>query len=355
MNNNKITHKQLMAIAFISLLSPIIRIVPVGYASWLSPVIAIVPIALHMIMMSSFLKNRKENEGLAHMFMRSVGKTGGKAVALLFALWGMVYAGFVLRMGSERLLSSVYANGSVSFFVVVTLLVSLIGAFGNIKNLARSAQILVLMISSTLVIIFVFALTSVKTENLLPVSYLNSGDILYGAVPVANVICVFSYFTFLSAYVKRGEDERRITLKWGAGMLVLLFGVLITTIGALSINLAKNVQNPFFVVIRDITIFNTVERIESIVIAMWAMSDFVYLSSIITIVSEMWCVVTNTAQKKWFVVPIAAVALVSAFAIAPNAFALKRFADIAVPGIHFILTFFVLPAVFIIGKIRKKI
>jgi hypothetical protein len=49
MTDRKITHRQLMALAFVSLLSPLIRSVPdgeiliAGKAAWLSPVAAVLP------------------------------------------------------------------------------------------------------------------------------------------------------------------------------------------------------------------------------------------------------------------------------------------------------------------------
>ena len=99
-----------MAMAFIGLLAPSIRLLPTspaivaGNVAWVSPFAAIIPAFLYLWFISAFLKNREENEGLAHMFIRSLGNAGGKAVSLLFAIWLIFYSGNtnVPKMNGKR-------------------------------------------------------------------------------------------------------------------------------------------------------------------------------------------------------------------------------------------------------------
>ena len=177
--NEKMTHKQYLAVIVISLLSPAMQFLPkssLGYgakAVWLSPFAAVLPMVILLLMMSSFLKNRRENEGLADVIIKSLGRVAGKTVLAVYGFWLIFYTGFYLRVSAERLLSSVYRSGGMTPFLIVGLLISFIAARGKIKSLGRVAKVLVLISGGMLVCILLFSMSELNPRYILPVSYLN--------------------------------------------------------------------------------------------------------------------------------------------------------------------------------------
>jgi len=359
--NDKITHRQLMALTFIGLFSPVIRLLPktsvqlAGSAAWLTPVAAAVPLTLYLWFMRAFVKNRGENEGLAHLFERCIGRGPGKVLSSIFGLWLIFYAGFQLRTGGERLLSSIYANGSVAFFMGIMIVLAVIVAMGSVRSMTRAAEVFVLVILGVLVLVFIFAVTDINPQNLLPVSYLNAGRVLVGALPLIDVLSVSAYYMFLQGHVDKKTESFSGMVRWQSLLLVITMAVMVTSIGMLSSTVIANLQNPFFIMIRDITIFGIVERIESVVITLWVITDLCLLSALITICSEVFESVTGRKRKKLVAAVVGAAVFACGMLVSRDAFGLIIFSERIVPGVHMLLVFIVLPAVFIAGKIRKKI
>ena len=70
--------------------------------------------------------------------------------------------------------------------------------------------------------------------------------------------------------------------------------------------------------------------------------------------AEIIGTVTGCGRKQIWVLAIGAAAMDCGLLISPDAFGLKGFSERIIPGIHLLLALCVLPAVFVIGKIRKR-
>lgn len=360
---DKITTKQLFAVIFVGLLSPLIRLLPkrsaelAGTASWLAPLAALVPLLLFGALILFLIKKRSRDEGLADLFIRSTGKYVGGAICLIFALWLLFYSGFILRTSAERLLSTVYDNGNIVFFLVITILLALLPARGEVKSLARLAEVFTFVLIVTLAVVFLFSLPTVKLSNLLPVSINDTLPILYSAIPIVDVVSIWVYMTFLSGYVEKQDyhAKKKLSVRWLIYILFTIFLLMITTIGNFGADFLVQMQHPFFVMIKNITIFDIVERIESVVIAIWIATDFIFLSALLIIISEILKTVFKAKKRSPFTYPCAVISLVVSLFIAPNAFVLETISEVIVPIIHLALALVIIPLILLIGKIRKKI
>ena len=84
-------------------MAPALRLFPSGYtalagrAAWLSAPAAIPLMLLYIWLISRLMDKMKENEGLAELTLRILGKKAGKAVLLLISAWLLLFGGFVLR------------------------------------------------------------------------------------------------------------------------------------------------------------------------------------------------------------------------------------------------------------------
>ncbi len=326
-----------------------------GRVSWLSPVAAALPALAYVFFITSFLKNRGEDEGLTHMFMRALGSRCGKAVALLFALWLTVYSGFVLRSAAERLLSAVYENGGSALFIVLTLAVVVIASLGELRHLARTAEVFLPILLGALILVTAFAAVDIKIENLLPVSYLDTGNILLGAIPILNVLCAFSYFAFLCGHTEKRTENPKITRRWVLVLLLCMFLIIAVSIGVLSSPLVVKLQNAFFIMVRNVTIFGIIERFEALVIMLWVITDFIYLAALLIIITEILKVSFNSERRRPFVWPVSGAVALSAFFAVSNAFELHMLSQWVVPAVNMFMIFVLLPAVYLVGKLRKRI
>jgi hypothetical protein len=118
--------------------------------------------------------------------------------------------------------------------------------------------------------------------------------------------------------------------------------------------LSLRLQNAFFVGLRNVRLFGTIERIEAVAVGIWIITDFAMVASLLMIVSQIWKRVLGTKKRALFVVPSGALAGVAAFIIASNAFSLLKWSELLVPAVNLVLSAVVIPILLVIGKIRKN-
>ena len=344
---------------YIGLLSPIIRLLPKtsvdmgGYASWLSVFAAFPVLFLLIWFWRKMMSGRKPGDSMADVIINAIGKTGGKIVISVFGLWLICYVGFMLKSGAERLISSAYDTASPAIFILTIFAVSVIVAVKKLKVLGRLSEIFFIIFGVVFIIIMIPAFADIKVENLLPVTIYDTGDILKGAIPIINIGTVGVYLYFFKD-VADADNSNKVIVKRVVTVLGVILTLLITTIGILSEPLIRELQHPFFIMVRDLTVFKVVERVESVVIALWVVSDIVYVSMLLKICGEIFNKVTEKDKERQYTVAAAILALIPAFFVAGSAFDLNFFSEKVIPGVNMLMIFIVLPLIFVIGKIRAK-
>lgn len=369
-----VRRKQLASMGFVGLLSPIIRLLPrqvveiAGNAAWIAPMISIIPVFLFICFMNWFLKNRQPGEGLGHLFLRALGSFFGRLALLLFTIWLLLYAGFTLRVGADRFISTVYPNSRPWAFVTVMLLLSFIATLSRLQTLGRSARIFCPMLIAIFGLIFLFSIADMDAKNLMPVSYLDIDNILLAVVPVLNTVSIAVYIAFLSGRTNEKQPLTRIYFKWAVLILVIITLLVITSLGTFGAELTTKISHPFLVMIRGISLSSLLERIEAVVIAFWVVTDFMLVSTFLFICIENLYLVFGIQKDNCVVDPVFSlkngrwviwlcciiVAVITALAT-PTSFTLYKLSEILIPFTNFSFVFVLLPLICIIGKLRKKI
>ena len=359
----QITRRQLFTLAFVGLLSPMIRLLPkaaveqAGSAAWLSPLAAVPGIVFLTWIASLMVKDSAPGEGLGEVFQRYLGRIAGKILAGLFGLWICLYAGFILRAGAERLLSTAYESGDKSFFILTVMAVVLLTVRGRLRALARAGALFFFLLLGTVFGVLIFALPQLRVENLLPVYGRDTGRIFLGGIPAADVLSPWVYLLFLYGYVQRREARRSLlkdSLRWQGLELLVVLLLMVTTIGCFGEGFLMKLQSPFFTMIRDIRIFNIVERIESVVIAIWVITDYIFISGLLCAGTEALRGSLGLEKKTVLVYVGAAVALAFSFLAARSSFTFSGVSQRLIPLVNLIFLYGILPLICLIGKIRKK-
>ena len=362
MNNTiKISGRQYTAIAFVSLLSPVIRLLPeksveqAGRAAWLTPVAVLLPVLLYTWFAFSFLEKRKSGEGLAELIVRCIGDKAGTVVNGLFFVWFVAYAGFVLRSAAERLITTIYENNALLVFSVILLAAAAWAACGRVRSIGRTAELFAPVVAVIITAILLLSLKEFKAENLLPVTWEDTGDILLGALPVANVLGVVSYFMFLAGDLKKEEKEIRRGLRLILAIWAIIFGLIFCSIGQFGAGLISDLRTPFFMMVRNVSLLHVIERMEAVVVALWCVTDFLFLTVLLINARRLLGkVLKRSVGKKW-VCGIAAVVLAAALLMAGSDFQIRMISDRIIPTVNLVLVFGLLPIIYIVGRCRKKI
>ena len=339
-----------------------------GRAAWLTPLIAALPMLLYLHFIADFMQCRREGENLQELMLRCLGPKLGRGALALTAAWLLLYSGFVLRTGADRMIITIYPNSSPAAFTVAMGLVCLVAALGKPRTIIRCAQLIKPLVLAALLLILFFALASVKSSNLLPITVNDALPATLGSLAAVNVLLVGVYtLCFVEGNCLVSPGRARESSLWLLWMVVLLCLLITTITGMFGAELTTKMTRPFFVMVRNLVFFRTVERVEALVAMLWLFPDFLLVSLLLW--SAQYCLrlifkldpaytgkrLLDPRQGRWLTWPCALAAIVSSLLIGPNAVGLELWSSQIIPLLNLGFALLFLPTVYIIGKLKKTL
>lgn len=356
-----ISRRQLSILLFVSALSPLIRQTPglavrsAGGAVWLSSLLALLPLPLAGWLLGRLLRRRVPGEGLGGVLLRVFGKSGGTAAVLLYTVWTVFYAGFVLRAGADRFVSAVYPGSRAWLFMAVMAALCVPACLGRLKTLGRCAEIALPLLALVFLFVFLFCLPGVDAANLAPVSGETALAAARGTPRLWSTLSVLLLLAFLTDRTEPGPLAgcfNRVFLSLGALAALLC----VTIVGTFGAALAAEMHYPFFVMIRCIRIFRLLERVEALVVAQWVVTDFLLLGALLQAATGnlTLCFPKLDRRREITALSCLALAAVSGAVCAPTSFSLRELSRTLVP-LASAAAAGLLALALIVGAVRKKI
>lgn len=368
----KYDRRQLKAMCFVASLAPVTRLLPkataqiAGSASWLAPLCALPMLLLYLLVLTALMNMRREGEGLGEVVMRRAGRTAGSIGLGLIAVFQLFSAGFILRTGAHRLISTIYPAAGPWFFMATMLLMGTLAALGPVKALPRASRVFAPILLTVMLLALLLSLDSVDVKNLLPVTKTDFGKLFLSSLAVVEISGGVLYCAALL------EDRaplqgRRFASHAGrlALICVLLTFFCAVIIGCYGAGLVARFSHPFFSTVRDVTLMKTIERIEALVAALWVLSDFVIFSLLLCCAAHILRLIFGFIPEKTdarmldmsngrSLILICAVLSAAAAALIPsNEAALLGISQIIVPGASLVIIFVILPALLLISRLRR--
>lgn len=368
-----ISRRQFVAIAFVAILSPLIRRFPrvladtAGRAAWLSAPLAAVPLGLALLLAWLLFRRYPSGTGCSELMEAVLGAPLARVLCALYALWLLLYAGFLLRSGANRFVSTVYQGAAPGLFIVCAALVCTLAALGPLKALARSAMLLRPLMIAIFVLVVALTVKDSDYSLLLPVTADDAVSAAGGALSLANLLGVAGYFAFFGDRVEGGPFRARDFVFWLAALLAIIGLMTVGCLAMFGAEMTAKMTYPFFMLARDVTILGAMERIEPIVIAMWVFSDFILVSALLWIAARnlryAFGVPDDAAVPKlsdlrrgrWLAPLGAVLAAAAAFAVPGELTEAAYLSETLVPAVSAALVFGLPLFVLIVGLIRKKI
>ena len=203
------SYRQYLAAAGVSLFSPVTRLLPkavlerAGFSGWLAPLPALLPLLGLLWLTGRLLTVDGRRVGLADALLARLRPWAGRIVGTVLALWLLFYGGVILRAGSERILSTVYPTSGLPLFLGGGLLLALIFALGRIRWAGRSAFVTLLFFGGILAVVFAAALPALHGDYLWPPELNRWPGLCRAALPVADALSPWVWFSFLRGSVRR--------------------------------------------------------------------------------------------------------------------------------------------------------
>lgn len=371
---HSISRWQQVCVGFLCILSPIIRLLPrqtallSGPYAWLAALLAAIPVVLLFMLIRRFFKYALPGEGFAELFLRAVGAPIGRCVLAVFTIWLLLYGAFTLRSAADRYISSAYPNSSPTIFVIVLLLLALIAALGKFRAFSRTAEVFFPLLFIVLIVIFLMAIPDVDTAFLPPFTISQTPQVLRGVPPVSLILSLSAYFGFLEGRVR--ERKRHL----GAMLIFLIMSIAVvvmlcvTTVGAFGAASTSKESFPFFILIKNLSAFGVIYRLEALILALWVVSDFVLITTTIFILVNnlrvLFGYLPNTGEDgkffefkngRWLIWLVGAALPVLALTIARDSFSLSAISNVVVPLVNLCLIYGILPLVILVGIIRRRV
>ena len=270
---------QRLALCTAALLTPALRLHPAipaqlaGRAAWLSPLAALPVLLLYGRFLRALLSRRQKGEALPELLLRTLPGRAGKAVLLVLSAWLLLYAGFTLRAGAQRLLVTIYPNARPDLFLLSLGLLSLYAALGSLRSLVRVAKLVLPVLLGILLLMLPMALGALERENLLPLGLRDAPDLLRGALACLDVLVLPP--VLLGFFPSGGGEEgSRVPAFWLAGLCLLLFAPGLAVQGRMGPALTARLSQPFFTLVRNLVFLRSLERMEALVVSLWIFPDF---------------------------------------------------------------------------------
>lgn len=356
----KISTRQTFIVFFLLTATAAVRLFPqvaaklAGTKGWLAPIVSIIPAILLIFMLHGFFKNNKK-ASLDDIFTKVLGKAIGKVVVSLYLVWILVLLALYIRYYAERIVSSIMSDTSMSFLIISILILAFFAVRNGIVPIARMVELFFIFLLTTCLIIFVLQLPQVRFENILNISYKDIWPIIKSSYAVAPIWGYITFAFFLGNGINDKENIKKFGYQWL--VLVSLFSllILIVTIGVSGADVTSNMTLPFFSTVRNISLFDSINHVESIVVSIWIISDFTIITVFIYICSYIIKKLFSLSSSRPFVGPVTLLAGIGSMFLFGSRFELEVF-SIRV-GLLFNSIFeYIIPAiVFGIGKLRKVI
>ncbi len=358
-DKNSLSSRQFAALAFMSLLFPLSRSVPrklISYAgggAWLSCLL-ILPLLIAVYFLIAALC-RRDDRGLAQAIKDIWGSFSG-GILLLYCAFFTLLSGFLLRNGAERFAATIYPNTKPGIFMLSMLLAALPAACGGLKALGRCAMVLRPILLAVMVLIFAALLPKAKLAGVWQIGRSDISDLFFGAAAGTAPLCIAANIAFLRPHC-REKPTLLCFLPWLLTASLSTMLLCLCALGIFGAGLSLQLNNSFFVMIRDISLFGAQARIEALIISTWVFSDFVLISLLLRTASELPAAAFGLGEniRKKLPVLLGALAITAGSLIAPNAIVLQRIEDIYVPAVSAVFELGLPLLTLLLGLARRKI
>ena len=280
MNRDRLTSRQLGRLLWTGMLSPLFLLTPgtllSSGAAWLTALLTGPPLCLLALTLRR-LARRCPPGGPGELLAERLGRPG-RALSRLCGAWMLFYAGLLLRLGADRFVSAVYPDSPPWLFMAVMTALTLPAARDGLRPLGRCAELFAPVLALVLGAVFAASLALADPSLLRP----GPGALVRACrdLPVCwGVVSGCALFGFAGSGRPAGEQRGFLPAALALSAAGLCLTASVTAVFGPA--LAGQMNHPFFVMARNLTLFRPGERTEALIAAQWVVSDFLLLSALL--------------------------------------------------------------------------
>lgn len=291
-DRQKISLRQTLFIYTTIFFSPSIRFMPSYTAviakqcGYLAPIVPFfILFSIIVLLNRVFMKHK--NKSLIDIYYLSLGKTAGKALLFLYALWIFFITALYIRYYGERLVTTIFTQTKIDIFILIMMAIIALVLRSGFIVIARMNEIICPIISIIFYILAIFMMPNFKINNVTPISYLDIIPILKAGFGITFLWGYLIYILFLSDIVNDKENLMPQGM-YALSYLTISSSILIViVIGIIGYSITAKIPLPFMDAVKIVSLFDIVAKIESIVVIIWILADFILISTFSYIVLHL--------------------------------------------------------------------
>lgn len=358
-SKDKISVRQLLFVFTIAVSSPATRFLPkysaieAKQAGWVSPLASAVPFIL-LILVIYYLLKQYEDMDMYEIINRIMGKFIGKLMVLAYLLWSVWLSALYTRYYAERLTSSIYTTVGNNIIILLSLIPIAYMLRSGFTVIARMSEVLLPFIGGMLVLLSMFLLPSIRSDNILPVSFSDTLPIIRASLSTTSILAYLFLLFFLSDKIvnlKSFKTFGYITAYVNISSVVL---VNLITIGVLGYSVTQRAPLPVLITVKQISLLDTIENIEAIIIAIWIFADFTWISTLLVVTLNLVKSLFRLSDTKPLISLLVILVYFLSLGICSSRFELEEFSNKLLVPMNIALGYVFPFMLFLTSVIKKK-
>ena len=312
--NDQLTMRQVVFMYLFISLSPVLRQIPsalageAGRSGYLSPfwsLIVIVPlVAVILLLISSF-----PGLNIYEIIVSLVGKICAKIVIILYMAWIILFLTAKINIYSLTLQFTLMPKTRSDFFMQVMLILVYYALLRGSKTIFRFSEFSLGPILLLIGVLFICAVSRLRTDYLLPVSTINLPSTIKAStnvIAVSGNMIIALFFADKLGISLTNKQKRKF---WSGSLFFIVFCFIITifTFGISGASLTAKLPFPFYITVKSISFFNIFERFEVIVTLICILSDFITICLLFIILMKLIQWLFGLKEREFLYVPLAMV------------------------------------------------
>lgn len=359
-DNNKISIRQMIVIFLISIASPVIRVIPrytseiAENASWAMPIFACIFFIILLFILNAIV-GKNDSKSLEDIFCDVFGKVIGKILQVIYFIWTIFIIATYLRYFADRMSSSIYVFTTNKFFILSMLVLVYYVTRREIKFFARYIEFCIIVFMLFLIFTFAVAIPDIRLSNLMPTTINDVPDILKSTITFMGILSYITFMFFLGDKISNKEEFKSHFLNLTLIIAVTSIMIILVTVGIFGYKLTSELNLPFFAFFKNIQILDIIERVESLLITFWIITDFCIITTFTYIAMKLFKKIFGLQSVRFTITPILFISYILSLYIASNLYEMIKYSKYVFLPMNVILGIGVPIICLIVGKIRKKI
>ncbi len=349
-----LTSRQVIMTYLLITISPVIRDIPniavkkSGNGAIFAVIISFLMTVFLLFLVTRIL-NKSSGRNIYDIINDSAGRIAAKITVFLYALWAFLSAGVYMQYYAGRFNSTIMPYTSRDFFVAVMLVLVFLVFRKNIKTVCRISELSFPVITVILAILILLALPVINVRNFIP-DNISVGKIICTGADIGSV---GGYLMLTLFFCDRIRDPKTFNRKafWGSiYFAVFVLAIFAVIIGINGISLTARLPLPFFTTVKQISSFGLVERVEPLLISIWLISDFIVISTFVSVC--LLCIKWTFEIKKihYFIIPILICLYIFSKLFNVTQFELEYFSATVMPAVNFAFQYVIPIFIFLLPR-----